>query len=98
MEWWKTIPEAAKEYEREIRRGAMEMKEKFKGAYSLYGQDERVELEFLFFEEPSGRIRYDAFLDEEFIEEGHIDGDRTMDIIAEKCYKALQKTRKEEKK
>ena len=71
--------------------------EKFKGTYSLHGVGD-IELEFLFFEEPSGRVRYDVFLDEDFIEEGHIDGDGTMDIIAEKCYKALQKTRKEEKK
>jgi len=86
--WWEKLPELAKEYT--PGREAIEMQKKFRGAYSLYGQDERVELEFLFFEEPSGRVRYEAFLDEDFIEEGFIDGDRVMDEIAERCYKALQ--------
>ena len=64
--------------------------EKFKGSYVLEGPG-AIQLQFLFFEEPSGRIRYEVYLDEDYLEEGHTDGDRNMDWIAKRCYEWLEK-------
>ena len=90
--WWERVSEEQlRRFHEESERLAGQLrKQKYKGTYVLEGKTGEI-LQFIFYEQPDGRIRYEAFLSEEYLGEGFIDGEEKLDKIARKAYEDMQK-------